>query len=394
MVSEPARSLLAAPAASRLSWLRNDIDAVTWWLLRAFALSIPFSIFVSQLLLVLTTAAAAIDWWTRGRPRVRTPLDLPIACFALASLLAAFLGLDPLHSLYGLRTYLQVVVIYLVYGYARDLDRSLSLARCLLIGTALTSAYRVLAAFSPIELPRLFLGQMTQSGQLLFAIGLALPLLIRRTFSAPPLRFALALYVLALVVNLKRGVWLGAVAAVVTVGLLASRRLVLVAGLVIALAVAAVPPVRSRVANSARDMFLPGNRYDIWVAAIDVVKRFPMGVGRKNGEILRDYPNIPQHHKHAHNNLLQITLENGYLGLGMFLWWMATFGVLAWRAYGRVPAGDKPLEALAIAVLASFVGFHVAGLVEYNFGDSEVLEMFFVMMGLGLVANEKTRRNG
>jgi O-antigen ligase len=394
MVSEPARSLLAAPAASRLSWLRNDLDAVTWWLLRAFALSIPFSIFVSQLLLVLTTAAAAIDWWTRGRPRVRTPLDLPIACFALASLLAAFLGLDPLQSLYGLRTYLQVVVIYLVYGYARDLDRSLSLARCLLIGTAVTSAYRVLAAFSPIELPRLFLGQMTQSGQLLFAIGLALPLLIRRIFSAPPLRFALALYVLALVVNLKRGVWLGAVAAVVTVGLLASRRLVLIAGLVIALAVAAVPPVRSRVANSARDMFLPGNRYDIWVAAIDVVKRFPMGVGRKNGEILRDYPNIPQHHKHAHNNLLQITLENGYLGLGMFLWWMATFGVLAWRAYGRVPAGDKPLEALAIAVLASFVGFHVAGLVEYNFGDSEVLEIFFVMMGLGLVVNEKTRRNG
>src|SRR5439155_11542799 len=100
----------------------------------AFALSIPFSIFVSQLLLVLTTAAAILDWCTRGRPGVRTPLDLPIACFALASLLAALVGLDPLESLYGLRTYLQVVVIYLVYAYARDLDRSLSLARCLLVG--------------------------------------------------------------------------------------------------------------------------------------------------------------------------------------------------------------------------------------------------------------------
>ena len=132
-----------------------------------------------------------------------------------------------------------------------------------------------------------------------------------------------------------------------------------------------VPPVRTRVTNSARDLFLPGNRYDIWVAAIDVVKRFPMGVGRKNGEILRDYPNIPQHHKHAHNNLLQITLEGGYLTLGMFLWWMVSFGVLAWRAYRRVPAGDRPLEALAVAILASFAGFHVAGLVEYNFGDSQ-----------------------
>src|SRR5437867_9776949 len=121
MVSEPARYLPAAPPAGRLSWLRNDRDAVIWRLLCAFALSIPFSIFVSQLLLVLTTVAATIDWWTRGRPRMRTALDLPIIGFALASLLAAFVGLDPLESLYGLRTYLQVVVIYIVYAYARDL---------------------------------------------------------------------------------------------------------------------------------------------------------------------------------------------------------------------------------------------------------------------------------
>jgi O-antigen ligase len=344
--------------------------------------------------LILTTVSATIDWWKRGRPRVRTPLDWPIGCFALASLLAAFLGLDPPASLFGLRTYLQVVIIYLVYVYARDLDRSLSIVRCFLLGIAVTSAYGVLAALFPIPLPRLFLGQMTQSGQLLFAIGLALPLLFRRVLPAVRLRFALALYVLALVLNLKRGVWLGATAVVAIVGLLESRRLVLIGGLAIAIALAAVPPVRTRVANSARDLFLPGNRYDIWVAAVDVVKRFPMGVGRKNGAILRDYPNIPQHHKHAHNNLLQITLESGYLALGTFLWWMVSFGVLAWRAYGRVPASDRPLEALAVAILATFAGFHVAGLVEYNFGDSEVLQIFFVMMGLGLVLNERTRRNG
>ena len=52
--------------------------------------------------------------------------------------------------------------------------------------------------------------------------------------------------------------------------------------------------------------------------------------------------------KHAHNTALQITLESGYLGLATLLWWMS-----------RV-----------------FVGFHVAGLVEYNFDDSEVLEIF------------------
>ena len=52
------------------------------------------------------------------------------------------------------------------------------------------------------------------------------------------------------------------------------------------------------------------------------------------------------------------------------------------------------LQAIAVGVFASFVGFHVAGLVEYNFGDSEVLEIFFVTMGLGLVVDEIARRDG
>jgi hypothetical protein len=34
----------------------------------------------------------------------------------------------------------------------------------------------------------------------------------------------------------------------------------------------------------------------------------------------------------------------------------------------------------------------VAGLVEYNFGDSEVLEIFLVTMGLGLVVDRATGR--
>jgi putative inorganic carbon (HCO3(-)) transporter len=176
--------------------------------------------------------------------------------------------------------------------------------------------------------------------------------------------------------------------------LLSSRRVVLVAGVVVTLAMIATPPVRQRITNTARDFSLPGNRYDIWAAAVDVIGRFPMGVGRKNGEILRDYPNIPAHHKHAHDNLLQVTLENGFLGLAAFLWWMGRFAWIAWRACQRIPRHEPGLRAIAVAVFATFVGFQVAGLVEYNFGDSEVLEAFFLTMGLGLVADERSRGYG
>jgi len=370
-----------------------DFSLLAWRLLCAFAVSIPFSIFIAQTLLILTAIAAALDWWGRRRPFPSTPLDLPIACFFGASLLAAFLGLDLLHSLWGLRTYLQIVIVYLVFAYATDLDRAFLLLRCFLVGSAITASYTLLGALAPAVFTRLFLGQMTQSGQLLFAIGFTASMLLRDVFPQRLVRPAFALYVLALIVNLKRGAWFGVTATIVTIALLTSRRLLLAAAAVILLIVTAVSPVRERIANATRDLFLPGNRYDIWAAAVDVVHRFPMGVGRKNGEILRDYANIPQHHKHAHNNVLQITMESGYLGLATFLWWMGRFARLTWRSYRRVPPEEARIQALAVAVLATFVGFHAAGLVEYNFGDSEVLEAFFVMMGLGLVVDRTTRRD-
>lgn len=392
MVSESAVSNADLPTQPRLGWMGVESRAAAWWLLRAFAFSIPFSIFVSQLLLVLTAVAAALDWRGGGVPRPRTPLDLPIACFALTALLAAAVGLDTRASLWGLRSYLQIVIVYLVYAYGSTPERASTLVGCFLAGSAVTAAYTLLGAAAPSVFSRLFLGQMTQSGQLLFAIGLILPRLLRGGESGRRLPLALLVYVLALIVNLKRGVWLGVAATVGTVALLISRRLVLIAAVVIVVTAAAVSPVRARIANSTRDLFLPGNRHDIWLAAIDVVQRFPMGVGRKNGGILRDYPNIPQHHKHAHNNLLQVTLEHGFLGLAVFLWWMARFARLAWRSCQRVPPHDTILHPVAVAVFATFIGFHVAGLVEYNFGDSEVLEAFFLTMGLGLVVDASTRR--
>ncbi|MGH7860454.1 MAG: hypothetical protein ACREQY_24250, partial [Candidatus Binatia bacterium] len=68
-----------------------------------------------------------------------------------------------------------------------------------------------------------------------------------------------------------------------------------------------------------------------------------------------------------------------------FLWWMGTFGWLSWRAWRDSRDSGAVGRSLALAVFSTFVGFHVAGLVEYNFGDTEVLEVLFVMMGIGLV---------
>ncbi len=388
MVSEAAVDT-AGPRSLALDGRRRPATPA-WWALCAFVASIPFSIVIAETLLVIAAVAAIADARAGRVTFRRTPLDLPILAFALSGLLGAIVGLSFWESFWGLRTYLQVVIVYLVLAYADEPDRARTLMVSYLGGSAVTAAYTVLGAIAPTWFPRLFLGSMTQSGQLQFAIGFALALMLVRGQAPRWLPIAFPLYVLALIANLKRGAWLGVLACIAVTAASTSRRVIVIAALVAALAVTAAPPVRERLANSARDLSLPGNRFDIWHAAVDVIERFPMGVGRKNGEILRDYPNIPQRHKHAHDNLLQITLENGFLGLAAYLWWMGAFAVLAFRAW-RADPRDATYRAVSIAVLATLVGFQVAGLVEYNFGDSEVLEAFFLTMGLGLVASEKTR---
>lgn len=378
------------PASFALARLRETaadparLEPLVWRLLCGFAFSVPFSIVLAEGMLGITAAAAIRYWWLCGRPRVRTPLDWPILAFVTSAIIAALAGLDPPHSFWGLRTYLQIIIVYLVYAHVRgDEERALALLGWFLAGMAVTSVYRILFVLSPWPLPRLFVGRMTQAGQLLFAVAAAAALSLRRALWPRLLPYLLALYTLAVLVTLKRGAWLGTAVALTIVGGMRSRLLVLVVVVVPLFAIATIPPVRARVEHTARDLYLPGNRYDIWRSTLDVIDRFPMGVGRKNGMILRDYPNIPRNHKHAHNNLLQITLESGYLGAAAFLWWMASFGVLSWRTLRTIPPA-KPSSAVALAVFSTFVGFHCAGLVEYNFGDSEVLEVFFIMMGLGL----------
>ncbi len=363
------------------------LELVVWRLLLAFVFCVPWSIFASQLAFFAVAIAAARHWWLVGKPPIRTPLNVPIAAFLASGVLAAFLGLDVSQGLWGLRTYLQVAIVFIVYRHVRTEERMLRLVHVWLAGMVLTTSVTAWNALTPWALPRVFPGGMTQSGQLVFGIGLAAALAIAGV-GGRLVPASLALYTVALLANLKRGAWLGTFAALATIGLVRSRRLILAALAVVIGAVLFVTPVRDRVEATTRDFFLPGSRYDIWSAAVDVIQRFPMGVGRKNGTILRDYPNIPQRHRHAHNNVLQVTMENGFLGLATFLWWMGRFGVLTFGVWRRLPPERQIARAISVAVFADFIGFHVAGLVEFNFGDTEVLQVLFVTMGLGLATAE------
>ena len=85
---------------------------------------------------------------------------------------------------------------------------------------------------------------------------------------------------------------------------------------------------------------------------------------------------------HVHNTPLQILAERGALG---FAAWLAIWLGFYWHAVGllkHLEVGRTHERALVAGSIASVTGFLVAGLSEYNFGDSEVVMVAWTVMAL------------
>lgn len=122
--------------------------------------------------------------------------------------------------------------------------------------------------------------------------------------------------------------------------------------------------------------FVP--RLNLWKTQIEMFKDHPLlGMGWNNNERhSKEYLDripvgaYPHQYGHAHSMPLQILATTGAFGLFFFLWIWAGLFRLSLNAV-RVQSGFK--KGLAIGAFASFVGFWIQGLTQWNFGDAEVV---------------------
>jgi O-antigen ligase len=94
---------------------------------------------------------------------------------------------------------------------------------------------------------------------------------------------------------------------------------------------------------------------------------------------------------HLHSTPLQIAFERGVPTLLVWLAWMFIYARMLWRL-ARSDAVENWVErGLVLGALGGLIGFILGGLVHYNFGDSEVVMVFYFIMGLALVAERFNR---
>ncbi len=88
---------------------------------------------------------------------------------------------------------------------------------------------------------------------------------------------------------------------------------------------------------------------------------------------------------HMHSDYLQIALERGVPTLIVWLLLLGTYARMLWRTRRRVAPENWIEKGIVLGALGGLLGFMSSGVVHYNWGDSEVVMIFYLIMGLSLV---------
>jgi len=194
--------------------------------------------------------------------------------------------------------------------------------------------------------------------------------------------------VVALAVSLGRNAWVGACVAVAVLLALRDFRLTALLPVAIALVVALAPDSVTSRMMSMFDLRDPSNQDRIAMLEVgkDIVRDHPLtGVGP--AMVQRVYPQyrpdyaVQPVNPHLHNVPVQIAAERGIPALVIFLWFIVSLGLGLVRLVRG--SSDRLLPATGLAALSAMLA---AGLFEYNFGDSEFLMLFLVLITLPFAA--------
>jgi O-antigen ligase len=233
-------------------------------------------------------------------------------------------------------------------------------------------------------------GSMTDGQMLMLGVvsATAIVLVFMRNGRSVPgwLWLMLVVPMAGLLINFKRGSWL---CAVLLVGVMLAGHLRwrgwLVAAVVM-VGVVALPPVHHRLGGLGQEFTRADGRLAMWTqVAPRLVSEHPMGVGygRLTNEMMKQvWPRIESNRNHLHANWAQVLVETGWAGLGLYLAWMVCGLIQAVRATRVACEGSALGRVVAPVVLLMLAGLFLNGLVEYNFGDTELMFVYAVVMGM------------
>ena len=361
------------------------------------AATLPWSVAPISIAVVLTSALTLAVWRRpSGAQWTRTPVDLPALGWLCALVLAAAFAQDPAASWPRVVRGLLLLLVPVAAYHARDATLARRALAALFVSTGVAAIYALgrFVAQGP-AFPNRVKGAvghpLTYGGQvmLLAALATAIAARCRGRWRWGALAL-LALLLPALAGSYTRSAWLGYLAATaLIVAFTRARRLAFLAAGVAAL-VAILPSGYRERALSVFDPSNPWNvqRVHMWEAGWRMFRDHPWtGVG------LQDLHPLYERYKtagatepagHLHSVYVHVGATMGAVGFLALVWLFAGL----WRAASRGLRGPRGGlgAAIPLGVSAGVFGFFVSGLMEWNLGDEELLDLLCVLVGIAFAA--------
>ncbi len=382
-------SSFGAPSKERL----RGVAAACFVLL---TLTVPWKLGPMTIAAIATAVLTLGLWWKPPRPRwPDAPVGRAWAAWAVALVVAAIFALDPLVSAIRLNKALLPGLIALAAFHTPDRRSGRRTVALLLASSAVAAVYGigffVAHGASFHARARGAVGHyMTFAGQLLLCLGptVGIALLAREWRWRIGAGLAAIVQAVALAATFTRSSWLGLVAALVVIAGAIRPRWVLGLAVVLVAGYFVAPGAIQHRVRSVVDPHDPTNleRTYMWEAGLRMFRDHPItGVGLEDLHPIYARYKLPQATEpagHLHSVPVQIAATMGIVGLAAFAFLYFSLLRCAWTGLRPMLRAGGVEAGLRLGVLAALVGFLVAGLFEWNFGDEELLYILYPLVGL------------
>ncbi|MCJ7610783.1 MAG: O-antigen ligase family protein [Candidatus Aminicenantes bacterium] len=381
---------------------KSPTEILLWASITAGLLFSLISISLVQLCLGLAVIGWTILLVRKRRPWRLPPFAWPLLAYVVLSLIASALSRDPATSFIDSKELLLTLIVPVVLS-AFFSAKALTFGLWAFLASAAVSSGYSLVLYFVHNAPGLrvsgFMGHyMTQAGLLMLFGAAALSLaLFLRDKSRWAWGLGLALSLPALALTLTRSAWIGFLAAACFLILIYKPKALLVIPVFIGLFFLVAPKPMKHRALSIFSSYGYSNQERIayFKAGLKIIKNYPWhGTGPDTADKIFQYPEYglseqAKKNVHLHNNLIQIAAERGLPALAA---WLAFLGVALISLAKIFKSHGGPLRALAAAALAVLVALFVGGFFEYNFGDSEITSLFYILITLPYARQVMSRR--
>jgi len=351
------------------------------------------SISSSQIFLALSLGVTIIFWFSQKKWPRWPRFFWALLVYAGLSLISSFFSQSPSTSFKDSRELLLYLVVPLTIVALQSAKNVTEANRIILISAAanlIYSFFQFLFFLPPDQRIRGFMGHyMTEAGLLLLFSCLALTffLFLPRQQKLKYLwATAFGVATVVLLLTQTRSAWLGLIVGASVVIYYYRPKLLLLLPVMLALIFLASPqPIKKRALSIfSTKSYSNRIRIEYLKAGLQIIKEYPLwGTGPDTVDVVFKNPKYglseeARTNVHLHNNLTQIAAERGLPSLAAWLVFLILAGWDLIKLLKKHP--PNLLYFQSVASLSLLFAFFVAGLFEYNFGDSEVVTLFLALL--------------